>query len=209
MAQQQTSSTTWALIAVACLVLGLAVGYVIFGGRQPAAPAVTPAAQESAPASGSQRTALLDEQAVQALRSILARDPRNAQANTQLGNLFFDAGRYTEAIGPYQKAFEVDSGNVNLSTDLGTSLWYVGRPDEAIAQFGKSLAIEPNHPQTLFNLGIVKRDGKKDLAGAVKAWEQLLATSPAYPDRAKAQQLLDQAKQELRAAPIAPVRSTK
>ncbi len=207
MAQQQTSSSTWALIAVACLVLGLAVGYVIFSGPRPAVPGAAPAAQ--APAAGSQSVGLLDEQQAQALRNILARDPRNVQANTQLGNLLYDAGRYSEAIGPYQKAFEIDSRNVNLSTDLGTALWYAGKPDDAIAQFGKSLAIEPNHPQTLFNLGIVKRDGKKDFAGAVRAWEQLLATNPNYPDREKAQQLLDQARQQLRAAPIAPVRSTK
>ena len=69
MAQQQTSSTTWALIAVACLVLGLAVGYVIFS-RPPTAPAGTPAAQESAPAAGSQRVGLLDE------RHVPARQPR-------------------------------------------------------------------------------------------------------------------------------------
>ncbi len=209
MAQQQTSSTTWAVIAVACLVLGLAVGYVVFGGRSPAAPVGAPLTQDPAPAAGSQRVALFDEQAAQALRNILARDPRNVQANTQLGNLFYDAGRYTEAIGPYQKAFEIDSRNANLSTDLGTALWYAGRTDEAIAQLDRSLAIEPNHPQTLFNMGIVKRDGKKDLAGAVQAWERLLASNPAYPDREKAQQLLDQARQQLRATPIAPVRSTK
>ncbi len=40
MPQQQTSSTTWALIAISCLVLGLAVGYVIFGHR-PGVPVVT------------------------------------------------------------------------------------------------------------------------------------------------------------------------
>ncbi len=209
MAQQQTSSTTWALIAVACLVLGLAVGYVIFSGRPPALPAGATVAQESAQAAGSQRVGLLDEQAAQALRNILARDPRNVQANTQLGNLFFDAGRYNEAVGPYRQAFQIDSQNVNLSTDLGTALWYSGKPDEAIAQFDKSLAIDPNHPQTLFNLGIVERDGKKDLAGAVRAWERLFAANPNYPDREKAQQMLDQAKQELRAKSVAPVRSTK
>jgi cytochrome c-type biogenesis protein CcmH/NrfG len=208
MAQQQTSSTTWAVIAVACLVLGLAVGYVIFSGRQPAAPVGVPVAQDPAPA-GSQRIGLLDEQAAQALRNILARDPTNVQANTQLGNLLFDAGRYGEAVAPYRKAFDADSRNVNLSTDLGTALWYSGKPDEAIAQFDKSLAIDPNHPQTLFNLGIVERDGKKNLASAVRAWERLLAANPNYPDRDKARQLLDQAKRELGTAPVAPVRSTK
>ena len=84
-----------------------------------------------------------------------------------------------------------------------------GRTEAAIAQFDKSLAIDPNHPQTLFNLGIVERDGKKDLAGAVRAWERLFAANPNYPDREKAQQMLDQAKQELRAKSVAPVRSTK
>ncbi len=208
MAQQQTSSTTWALIAIACLVLGLAVGYVIFSGPRGAVPAGAPVAQEPAPAGG-QRVGLVDEQQVQALRNLLARDPGNVQANTQLGNMLFDAGRYSEAVGPYQKAFEIDSKNVSLSTDLGTSLWYTGKPDEAIAQFRKSLAIEPNHPQTLFNLGVVMRDGKKDLAGAVQAWEHLLATNPSYPDRAKVQQQLDDLRAQLKVAPIAPVRSTK
>ncbi|HEX7484791.1 MAG TPA: tetratricopeptide repeat protein [Vicinamibacterales bacterium] len=209
MPQQQTSSTTWAIIAGACLVLGLAVGYVIFGGQRPAAPVVTPAAQLPAPASGGPQAGVLDEQQAQALRNVLARDPRNVQANTQLGNLFFDAGRYADAIGPYQQAFALDSGNVNLSTDLGTALWYVGKPDEAIAQFTKSLAINPTHPQTLFNLGIVKKDGKQDPAGAAQAWEKLLAGNPTYVDRAKVQQLLDQVRQQVGTSPIAPVRSTK
>jgi cytochrome c-type biogenesis protein CcmH/NrfG len=209
MPQQQTSSTTWAIIAGACLVLGLAVGYVIFGGQRPAAPVVTPAAQLPAPASGGPQAGVLDEQQAQALRNVLARDPRNVQANTQLGNLFFDAGRYADAIGPYQQAFVLDSGNVNLSTDLGTALWYVGKSDEAIAQFTKSLAINPTHPQTLFNLGIVKKDGKQDPAGAAQAWEKLLASNPTYVDRAKVQQLLDQVRQQVGTSPIAPVRSTK
>jgi cytochrome c-type biogenesis protein CcmH/NrfG len=207
MPQQQTSSTTWAIIAGACLVLGLAVGYVIFGGQRPADPVVTPAVQ--APAAGAPQAGLMDEQQAQALRNVLARDPRNIQANTQLGNLFFDAGRYGEAVGPYQQAFALDSGNVNLSTDLGTAMWYAGRPDDAIAQLTKSLAINPTHPQTLFNIGIVKRDGKQDPAGAIQAWEKLLASNPTYTDRDKVQQLLEQVRQQVGTSPIAPVRSTK
>jgi cytochrome c-type biogenesis protein CcmH/NrfG len=209
MAQQQTSSTTWALISGACLVLGLAVGYVIFGGQRAAVPAAAPVDQAPAPASGGPQAGLMDEQAAQALRNILARDPANVQANTQLGNLLFDAGRYAEAVGPYQRAFATDSRNVNLSTDLGTALWYAGRPDDAIAQFSKSLAIDPTHPQTLFNLGIVRRDGKQDYAGAIQAWEKLLASNPTYPERAKVQQALDEVRPRAATAPVAPVRSTR
>jgi cytochrome c-type biogenesis protein CcmH/NrfG len=209
MPQQHTSSTTWALISGSCLVLGLAVGYVIFGGQRPAAPVVTPAAEAPAAAAGTPQPGLMDEQQAQVLRNVLARDPKNVQANTQLGNLLFDAGRYGEAVGPYQQAFALESGNINLSTDLGTALWYSGKPDEAIAQFNKSLAINPTHPQTLFNLGIVKRDGKQDAAGAVQAWEKLLASNPSYVDRDKVQQLLEQVRQHVGTSPIAPVRSTR
>jgi cytochrome c-type biogenesis protein CcmH/NrfG len=211
MAQQQTSSTTWALISGACLILGLAVGYVIFGGQQATVPAAAPAAQvpAPAPATGGPQPGLFDEQQAQALRNILARDPTNVQANTQLGHLYYDSGRFAEAVGPYQQALATDSRNVNLSTDLGTALWYSGRPDEAIAQFTKSLAIDPTHPQTLFNLGIVKRDGKQDNAGAVQAWEKLLASNPGYPERDKVKQMLDQLRTPIGTAPVTPVRSTK
>jgi cytochrome c-type biogenesis protein CcmH/NrfG len=199
------------LISGSCLVLGLAVGYVVFSGPKPAEPVVTPSAQAQAqaPATAGPQPGLFDEQQAQALRNVLARDPKNVQANTQLGNMLYDAGRYADAIGPYQQAFAGDSNNVNLSTDLGTALWYAGKPDEAIAQFNKSLAINATHPQTLFNLGIVKRDGKQDPAGAVQAWEKLLAANPTYVDRDKVQQLLEQVKQQVSASPIAPVRSSK
>jgi cytochrome c-type biogenesis protein CcmH/NrfG len=211
MAQQQTSSTTWALISGSCLVLGLAVGYVIFGGQRAAGPVAGPAAvaPASAPATGGPQAGLMDEQQAQALRNILARDPTNVQANTQLGHLYYDSGRFADAVGPYRQAFAIDAKNVNLSTDLGTSLWYSGKPDEAIAQFAKSLAIDPTHPQTLFNLGIVKRDGKQDYAGAVQAWEKLLASNPTYGDRDKVQQLISQAKALIGPSPVAPVRSTR
>ena len=211
MPQQQTSSTTWALISGACLLLGLAVGYVIFGGPRAAVPVAAPATQvpAPAPATGGPQPGLMDEQQAQALRNILARNPTDVQANTQLGHLYYDSGRFAEAVGPYQQAFAIDSRNVNLSTDLGTALWYSGRPDEAIAQFTRSLGIDPTHPQTLFNLGIVKRDGKQDYAGAVQAWEKLLAANPSYAERDKVQQLISQAKAQMGSSPIAPVRSTK
>jgi cytochrome c-type biogenesis protein CcmH/NrfG len=191
-------------------VLGLAVGYVIFGGQRQAAPVASPVPIAPAPAApGAPQAGLMDEQQAQALRNILARDPANVQANTQLGNLLYDAGRFADAVGPYAKAFEADPKNIAVSTDLGTALWYSGRPDEAIAQFDKSLALNPTHPQTLYNLGIVKRDGKQDLAGAVQAWEKLLAANPNYAGRDDVVRSLEQLRSQIKSMQVAPVRSTK
>ncbi len=204
---QPTSPTVWAVIAGACLVLGVAVGYVISGphGGQP--PIVVTPAVTTQPAAGAAQTGFVDERQVQALRDILAKDPRNLQAATQLGNMLYDAGRYADAVPAYQQAFALDPRNVNLSTDLGTALWYSGRADEALAQYDKSLAIDPTHAQTLFNRGIVLNDGKQDLPQAIQSWERLLATNPNYPDRTKVEQLIEQTKQKVASTPIAPVRS--
>ena len=53
----------------------------------------------------------------------------------------------------------------------------------------------PLKADTLFNLGIVKWQGKKDGPGAVAAWKKLLETNPAYPDKEAVLQLMAQAQQ--------------
>jgi cytochrome c-type biogenesis protein CcmH/NrfG len=47
----------------------------------------------------------------------------------------------------------------------------------------------------LFNLGIVRWQGKLDPKGAVQAWEQLLKLNPNYPQRQEVQEYIDRAKQ--------------
>jgi hypothetical protein len=48
--------------------------------------------------------------------------------------------------------------------------------------------------QTLYNVGVVKKDGKKDLKGAIAAWESVLKIDPAYRDRAKLESMLSEAR---------------
>lgn len=197
---QGQPTVVWVLLSAVCLLLGLVVGHFFagIGGAPVAAPAA--AAQPVAEATPGQP--IVDERQVQTYRDILARDPRNLQAAVQLGNLLYDAGRYAEAVPAYQQAFAVDPRNVNVSTDLGTALWYSGRADDAIAQYEKSLAIDPKHGQTLFNVGIVKRDGKQDHKGAIAVWERLLAANPGYADRGKVEQAISQSRAAL--GPLAP-----
>src|SRR5262249_9403661 len=115
-------------------------------------------------------------------------------AAVKAGNLLYDAQRYPEAIEFYKLAFALLPDDINVSTDLGTALWYSGRADEALAQDEKSLAIDATHAQTLFNIGIVRADGKRDYKGAVAAWETLLTTNPTYTDTAKVRTLIADAR---------------
>jgi tetratricopeptide (TPR) repeat protein len=175
----------WIVYAIGTMMFGAIAGYIIAaqaGRGQPLPAAVVQAAPSTAP--------VVDEAELQAYRDILAKDPKNAQAAVKAGNLLYDAHRYIEAIPFYQQAFALLPSDINVSTDLGTALWYSGRADEAIAQYDKSLAIDNAHAQTLFNVGIVRADGKRDYAGAIAAWETLLKTNPGYPDVARVQSLI-------------------
>lgn len=180
---------------IAGMLFGIIVGYLIAtqqGGTASAATA-SPEVTASAPVASSNAPAI-NEQELQAYRDILKNDPKNVRAAIELGNRLYDAGRWTEAAIYYDQALALDPKNVNVSTDLGTALWYAGRPDEALAQFDTSLAIDPSHPQTLFNVGIVRSEGKSDHAGAVRAWETLLERNPSYSEAGRVRQLIEQSK---------------
>ena len=184
---------TWIVYAVAMLLVGGLAGYVLSiagPARSPAAvTASAPAPVNAGPAAG-----MVDEVALKAYRDILARDPKNVQAAVSAGNMLYDAKRYEDAIPFYQQAMAADGRDVNVSTDLGTALWYTGRADAALAQYAVSLTIEPTHAQTLFNMGIVRSDGKKDFTGAVQAWETLLQANPSYPNASNVRTLIAEAK---------------
>ncbi|MFN8066210.1 MAG: tetratricopeptide repeat protein [Vicinamibacterales bacterium] len=184
---------TWIVYAIAMLLVGGLGGYMLSVTAGPARSAATTSAPVAAPsAAGS--TGMVDERTLQTYRDILARDPKNARAAADAGNLLYDARRYAEAIPFYRQAMAADGSDVNVSTDLGTALWYAGQPDDAIAQYEVSLRLDPTHAQTLFNLGIVKSDGKRDYSGAVRAWETLLQVNPAYPDAQRVRTLIGEAR---------------
>jgi tetratricopeptide (TPR) repeat protein len=175
------------------LLLGLTTGYIMGAGQvqaQPRAPMAAADDLDHVHTTGPQAHFVSDDE-LKALTAIVEGDPQSAPAAAALANRLYDANRFAEAIPYYRRAFELDPRNVNVSTDLGTALYYVGQADEALAQFDASLAIDPTHAQTLFNIGIVRRDGKKDTAGAVAAWEQLLQTQPNYPEAARVRALIN------------------
>src|SRR5262249_7146736 len=108
-------------------------------------------------------------------------DPRNFDALVELGNMQFDQTNYDGAASWYRKALDVRPAEVSVRTDLGTALFYSNRIEESLTELKKALELGPTHPQTLFNLGVVLLDGKKDVKGALEAWDKLVATNPDFP----------------------------
>jgi tetratricopeptide (TPR) repeat protein len=186
--------------AVAGVFFGLIVGWII-GSQQAslssrnALPVESPPPQasQSQPSTppGTPAPAVLDQSKVRALETVADKDPKNAVARAQLGNLYYDAGRYPEAIKWYASALSLNPKDVDVSTDLGVSYYYNNEPDRAIAQLEQSLKLNPAHTKTLLNLGVVKAFGKQDLQGATEVWKKLVEVAPQSPEGQQAKQALD------------------
>ncbi len=152
------------------------------------------AAESAAPAAGGSSTpapAVLDESKVKALQTVAESDPKNAAARTQIGDLYYDAGRFTDAIKWYGESLALNPKDVSVSTDLGVSYYYNNETDRAIQQLEHSLQIDPSHAKTLLNLGVVRAFGKEDLQGATEVWQRLVAIAPQSPEGRQAQQAID------------------
>ena len=178
---------------IAGLLFGLIAGWII-GSQQTTLrpPAGTPqAARQADQAPPAAAAPVLDEAKVRAFRSVVEREPTNAGARVQLGNLYFDAERYDDAIPWYTEALKLAPKDVDVSTDLGVSYYYANQPDKALAQLQGSLKLDPKHVKTILNLGIVKAFGKHDLKGAEQAWEQVITIAPDSLEGQAAKRALD------------------
>jgi cytochrome c-type biogenesis protein CcmH/NrfG len=204
--ESQSSSVTpaaWTgtqayVLAAACLLLGVVLGYLFRGSASPATPvaAATTSQQqagEQPQASAGAQAAL--EQASAPLLAALKNSPNDYDSLVKLGNLFYDAQQFPNSIQYYERALKIHPENPDVRTDMGTAYWYAGNADKALAAMETSLKYRPGHPQTLFNLGWVRWQGKADPKGAIAAWEQLLKSNPDYPQRQQVEQYIAKARE--------------
>ncbi len=179
---------------IAGILFGLIAGWIIGSQQAVVRPpqAATVAQQPAAPNGGpASRAAVLDDTQVNALKTVAEKEPSNATPRVQLGNLYFDAEKYDDAIKWYGDALKLSPKDVNVSTDLGVSYYYSNQPDKALTQFDQSLKLDPKHAKTLLNVGIVKAFGKQDLEGAEAAWRQVVAIAPDGPEGQAAKRAID------------------
>jgi tetratricopeptide (TPR) repeat protein len=211
--EQWTSAQAYVL-AVICLLVGIAGGWLIRGSQSPAsvsaetasasaaAPAIAPGAQTPTAA---QMQKMADTQAAPLIEKLKA-DPNNVGLLENIGNVYYDAQLFPGAIDYYQRALKLEPANTGVRTDMATAYWYTGDADTAIAEFQKSLSYEPNKANTLFNLGVVEWQGKMDIEKATAIWQKLLDTNPNYEGKDKVLELMAQAKKHSGVKPGTPAK---
>jgi len=189
------------LMAVICLALGLGIGYLSRGQQSAAAAAaqairVAASAQTAVPGGGAHTPGHMpgldemkqmgDQQAAPLLAKLKSA-PNDSALLTQVGAIYHSAHQFKEAAAYYDKAVQADPKNIALRNKLASSLYRGGDVDGAIAQLNQALTYDPKDANSLFNLGMVRLQGKGDGKGAVAAWQQLLKSNPQLSAQRKAE----------------------
>jgi cytochrome c-type biogenesis protein CcmH/NrfG len=197
MANEPTASSTASsslpatqvyVMAGICLVAGLAIGYLLRGSQAPVFPAQSaasagpPSATRTAMGNGhmpslDEMKQMADKQAAPLLEKLKS-DPNNSALLSQAGAIYHTSHQFKEAAAYYEMAVRADPTNVALRTKLASSLYRGGDVDGAIAQLNRALSYDPKDANSLFDLGMIRLEGKRDGKGALAAWRQLLKTNP-------------------------------
>jgi cytochrome c-type biogenesis protein CcmH/NrfG len=180
--------STQALIGLGLALLVVVVIVMLTGGSgfgQPAAggSSATPAA------------ASLDTARVNTLLAAAQANPKDVDSRVELGNIYYDAGRYVEATGWYSQALALNPNDTNVRTDLATSYFYTGDTTKAIEEGRKVLAIDGAKIQTLLNMGIwLTSQTPPNTTEALKDWQLVVTLYPGTDAAKQAQGFMDKYK---------------
>ena len=168
--------------AALCLLLGVALGYLFRGSEAaPTGIASTSNGMQSAQAPHRPTLEQMRQVADSKAKPLLAKlqsDPNNPEVLAQLGRVYEGTHQFKEAAGYYQKSLAVTPKDVATRNELASCLYYSGDTKGAMQQLEQALQYDPKNANSLFNLGMMRWQGKQDPQGAVTIWKKLLRTNP-------------------------------
>ena len=162
-----------------------------------AAPAVAPPGTIQ-PQTAKPQTAVPVSAEVQArisrMEEAVLAEPKNHTAWFALGNEYFDSHQHQKAVDAYAKGLALHPDDPNVLTDQGVMYWELGQFDKALANFQKANKLDPNHLQSLFNIGVLYHTNLNKPEEAAKAWKQVVTLAPNSEQASQARQMLNQLK---------------
>ncbi len=190
--------------AGSCLVIGLAIGYFFLGSHATPRIARSHSAASAPNAVATyngahpqltieQMKQMADVQASSLIEKSKS-EAKNAGLLVQIAGIYQASHQFKEAAAYFEKALSIDPKNASARTEMASCLYYSGDADGAVAQLNQVLKSNPKDANALFNIGMIKYRGKKDPAGALAAWQQLLKTNPNLDRKPVVEQMIAEAK---------------
>jgi cytochrome c-type biogenesis protein CcmH/NrfG len=191
-------------MAVICMILGIAAGYLLHAPAVASPAPSTPSTGEiSAPASpaapqmpsASDMKRMADKQVAPMLAD-LEKHPNDADLLAKIARAYMAGQQFQSAQQYYEKSIAAKP-KVDALNELAFVYVKLGDLDRGIATLNQALAIDPKNPQVLYNLGYFEWKGRADPKAAIAAWQAFLKADPKSPKKAQVEQMLAQAKKHL------------
>jgi tetratricopeptide (TPR) repeat protein len=98
-----------------------------------------------------------------------------------VGNAWYELGKYDKAIAAYERALKLDPGLAKGNLNLALAYVHLKRVDEAVAVLQRLLAVDPQNTQVLSTLAWAYHAGGRD-QDALAQYEAVIALSPGDAD---------------------------
>jgi tetratricopeptide (TPR) repeat protein len=116
-------------------------------------------------------------QSLAELDALILKNPKNADAHYSRGWVLSRLGKNEDAVGAYDRAFEIDMRLADAPYNAGVVYGRMGNDAEAAVRFDRALKVNPRHVDAAFNAGQSYYD-LKDYAKAAARWELALKLAP-------------------------------
>jgi hypothetical protein len=118
------------------------------------------------------------------MRARLKANPKDLAALVTLAGMYYDAGKFDQALGYDKRALALDPGNPDVRTDYATALHQTGHDLDALAQLDTVLAGRPAFVQALYNRGVILMaiGRRTDALAAFENFVKVAPNDPRVPD---------------------------
>ncbi len=121
------------------------------------------------------------EQALLALRTLLAAEPDHAEAWYKHGNVLKDLNRPHEALASYQRALELEPRHAAAHCNRGVVVLSLGKPDNALREFRQAIEIDPHDAIAHYNCGVAEQTLHQS-AAAFASYRKAIELNPQYAE---------------------------
>ncbi len=114
-------------------------------------------------------------EAASVYRQILAREPRNFEAQANLAFSYLEAERYDKAVVEYNKAISLDSHNAECWANIGFAYERLGKTGKAADAISRSVELNPGNTEARMNLAAMYENANA-LDKAIAHYEAVIRT---------------------------------